>query len=152
MLTKSQVIDLLTVYCNEHIPFNRLLGLEVIQVAKEQVQLSIKMKPELVGNTFHNTLHGGVTASVLDVAGGLIAMVNKVERFEDLEPQLLQDKLKNIGTVDLRIDYLLPGRGEKFTAVARVIRHGRKVAVMRMELHNEKNEVIALGTATYLVG
>jgi acyl-coenzyme A thioesterase PaaI-like protein len=33
-----------------------------------------------------------------------------------------------------------------------VIRSGNKVAVCRMELHNEQGVHIALGTGTYLVG
>ena len=57
-----------------------------------------------------------------------------------------------MSTIDIRVDYLLPGRGEVFTAKAHIIRRGSKVAVTRMQLTNEKDELIALGTATYLVG
>jgi len=54
--------------------------------------------------------------------------------------------------VDLRIDYLRPGAGNEFTATAWVIRAGNKFAVTRMELHNEKNDLIAVGTGTYAMG
>jgi len=136
----------------QHIPFHQLLGVEVSRLTAEGVELNIKMKPELVGNPFYQILHGGVTSALLDAAGGMIAMVSVVAEADDLSPEKLQKELRKLGTIDIRIDYLRPGRGEAFTATARVIRKGRKVAVTRMELQNEKGVVIALGTATYMVG
>ena len=57
------------------------------------------------------------------------------------------------GTIDLRVDYLRPGRGERFTATSSpVLRAGNKVAVARVELHNEEQLYIASATATYMVG
>jgi acyl-coenzyme A thioesterase PaaI-like protein len=32
------------------------------------------------------------------------------------------------------------------------MRSGRKVAVVRMELHNEDNLLVAVGTGTYMIG
>ncbi|WYB25258.1 thioesterase family protein [Gallaecimonas sp. GXIMD1310] len=64
----------------------------------------------------------------------------------------MADKFGRMGTIDMRVDYLRPGRGERFVATAEVIRAGNKVAVTRMELHNEKGDHIAFGTGTYLVG
>jgi uncharacterized protein (TIGR00369 family) len=64
----------------------------------------------------------------------------------------LREKLAKLGTIDRRIDYVRPGRGESFRASARILRTGNKVAVIRMELHNEDDVLIALGTGTYLVG
>ena len=55
-----------------------------------------------------------------------------------------------MGTIDLRVDYLLPGEGKIFNANGSVIRAGKRVTVCRMEMHNDKNECIALGTGTYL--
>lgn len=52
----------------------------------------------------------------------------------------------------MRVDYLRPGKGQEFIATAQVIRRGKKVAVCRMELHNEKGTHIAFGTGTYMIG
>ncbi len=151
-LTKKAVQEFVKQLFNEQIPFNRYVGLDITVSTPDFVEIKIKKKPELVGNFYYDSLHGGVIATILDVAGGLVAMVNTVERMDDLNEEALRKRLVNVGTIDLRIDYLKPGRGEEFTASARVIRHGSKVAVTRMEMHNEKDEEIALGTATYLVG
>jgi len=57
-----------------------------------------------------------------------------------------------MGTVDLRVDYLRPGRGEYFIASASLIRAGNKVSVARVDLHNDAGVHIATTTATYMVG
>ena len=56
------------------------------------------------------------------------------------------------GTIDLRVDYLRPGRGEWFAARGRIMRAGRKVAVARMEMNNNAEKLIAVGTGTYMIG
>jgi uncharacterized protein (TIGR00369 family) len=97
-------------------------------------------------------LHGGVTASALDLAGGTVAAANIIEQLTDMTPESLQQSLSKIGTIDLRTDFLRPGRGEEFIVTAHIIRSGSKVAVARMEMHNELGEHIAFGTGTYMVG
>lgn len=44
------------------------------------------------------------------------------------------------------------GQGERFTATSSLLRAGNKVAVARVELHNEEQLYIASATATYMVG
>ena len=57
-----------------------------------------------------------------------------------------------MGTIDLRVDYLRPGRGKYFIATARIVRKGSRIAVTHMELHNDAGELIATGGAAYVVG
>ena len=45
-----------------------------------------------------------------------------------------------------------PGRGQRFTATAVLLRSGNKVAVVRSELHSEDGTLVAVGTGTYLTG
>ncbi len=152
ILSKESVLDFIREYFNNVIPFNTLVGLNVIKMTPEVVEVHTAMRQELIGNTVQNILHGGVVATLLDVAGGLVAMAQSIEKLDDLSKDNVRDRLKNVGTIDLRIDYLLPGKGEEFTAFAYVIRHGKKVAVSRMELENEKGRQLAVGTGTYIVG
>ena len=60
--------------------------------------------------------------------------------------------LSKLGTIDMRVDYLRPGRGKRFDAVSTLLRAGNKVAVVRTELHNDEGYLIAVSTGTYLVG
>lgn len=150
-LSKESIRDLIIKFFNELIPFNKLIEMKVDSTFTTS-EVRIKMKPDLIGNTVQNILHGGVISAVLDVAGGVVAMVNMSESLVDKDDEYVRKRLTTTGTIDLRIDYLMPGRGEEFIASAKIIRSGNKVTVTRMELHNEKGEQIALGTATYLVG
>ena len=129
-----------------------LVGLNVVKLTPAVVEVYTAMRKDLIGNTVQKILHGGVVATLLDVAGGLVAMAQSIEKLDALTTENVENRLKNVGTIDLRVDYLLPGKGKEFTAYAYVIRHGRKVAVSRMELENEKGHQLAVGTGTYIVG
>ena len=114
--------------------------------------MHLPMKPELIGNFVHGILHGGVISSLLDVCGGAMALIGAFANHQHLPPAERMSKLSKLGTIDLRIDYLRPGRGQRFTATATPLRAGNKVAVIRMELHNDEGVLVAVGTGTYLCG
>ncbi len=137
---------------NTKVPFHNLLGMDIKRYDLQGVEVEVKMKKDLIGNIHQQILHGGVTATVLDVVGGLTAFSGLVASRDDWCLEDLQQRLKTLGTIDLRIDYLRPGRGEIFTGTGTVIRAGNRVSVCRMELHNEKGSHIAFGTGTYMVG
>ncbi|WP_028241465.1 thioesterase family protein [Stutzerimonas azotifigens] len=136
----------------ERVPFNLSLGIELDEVSSERVVMHLPMKHELIGNFLHGILHGGVIASLLDVAGGAMALIGAFEKHRHLTTEERMLRLSRLGTIDLRIDYLRPGRGERFSATAVLLRSGNKVAVVRSELHNEDGVLIAVGTGTYLCG
>jgi len=136
----------------DNLPFNRLLGLEVEFLENDRAGFCFAMQDALVGNTAHGILHGGVISTVLDTTGGLTATAAAVERMKDLSNHAAAKLIARIGTIDMRVDYLRPGRGIQFHSTGTVMRTGRKVAVTRMELKNEKSVLIAVGTGTYIVG
>jgi len=136
----------------DNLPFNRLLGLKVEFLEIDKAGFNFTMKKELIGNTVHRILHGGVISAVLDTTGGLTASASAVERIQGLSKDEVAERIARIGTIDMRVDYLRPGRGIQFHSTGTVMRTGRKVAVTRMELKNEKNLLIAVGTGTYIVG
>ncbi|MDW9424526.1 thioesterase family protein, partial [Yersinia enterocolitica] len=135
-----------------HMPFNRELGLKLTRFEQDYAEITFDNNDKLVGNIAQRILHGGVIAAVLDVAAGLVCVGNSLVRHEPLIQEQLQMKLAKMGTIDLRVDYLRPGRGEHFVASSSILRSGNKVSVARVELHNENQMHIASATATYLVG
>ena len=131
------------------VPFNNLIGLKVESLDPEAPKLRFDMRPDLIGNPQRKILHGGVIAAVLDVAAGFaIHLAVLKQRVET--PQAAH--FPSIGTIDLRVDYLRPGRGNHFIATGRVVRLGNRVAVAHMELVNDSGELIATGGAAYMVG
>ncbi len=151
-MNKEDMFKQLSEHWNNNMPFNQLLGLKITKFDPKQSEVRFVWQDTLIGNPTQKILHGGVTASALDLAGGTVAAANIVEQLTDVTPDKLQRSLSKIGTIDLRTDYLRPGRGEEFIVTAHIIRSGSKVAVARMEMHNESGEHIAFGTGTYMVG
>lgn len=138
----------------EHLPFNELLGLEVDHLEAERAGFRFAKREELVGNFMQGILHGGVISAVLDTTGGMMATVSALGRL--LENGSTQEEMvasfARYGTIDMRIDYLRPGRGERFVSTATIMRTGRRVAVTRMELTNDDGFLIAVGTGAYKIG
>ena len=132
----------------ELIPFNRYLGLQTESIDDQGAVVHLDMRDELIGNFRDGVLHGGVISATLDVVGGMAAMATAVLREGSIEESL--QRLRPTSTIDLRVDYLRPGAGERFTARGFTLRAGSRVAVTRMELHNERGELLAMGTGTYI--
>jgi uncharacterized protein (TIGR00369 family) len=151
-MTQQQIFQQIAEFWTNKMPFNQLLGLKITQFDCNESEVRFVWQEQLIGNPLQNILHGGVTAAALDLAGGVVAAANIIDSLDDLSEQNIQKSLGKLGTIDLRTDFLRPGRGEEFIATARIIRSGNKVAVARMEMHNEKGEHIAFGTGTYMVG
>lgn len=153
ILTSEQLADYITQLFIEKMPFNQLLGLKINRTKNGEVEIRLPWQDKLMGNPFQKILHGGVTASILDTIGGLSAVLYAIKHIDKVSLADFQQQMPNAGTtIDMRVDYLRPGKGEEFIATAEVIRKGKKVAVLRMELHNELGDHIAFGTGTYLVG
>lgn len=132
--------------------FTKGLGLEVDSMAKENASMKFSNGDVLTGSERTQNLHGGVIASVMDITGSLAVFSNLVFKSKK---QSLQEKIKGItriNTIDLRIDYLRPAAGDSFVATGYLLRTGRKVAVARMELHNEDDKLVAVGTGSYIIG
>ncbi|MCB1658399.1 MAG: thioesterase family protein [Pseudomonadales bacterium] len=132
------------------VPFNNTIGLTITDITADTVTAQFAMQPQLIGNVFRQVLHGGVIATALDTVGGAIGMVGVYSALKGTPKEQKTARLNRFATIDMRIDYLKAGRGELFTATASLLRVGKQICVTRMELHNEKQELIAAGTATYM--
>lgn len=152
ILQSAELAEYVATVFRDHMPFNKLLGLQISQFDGEGVEVRLPWHDGLMGNPLQKILHGGVTASILDTTGGLMAILHVVRDMQDLSMEDFQQRLGRMGTIDMRVDYLRPGKGDEFIATASVLRKGSRVAVCRMELHNEQGEHIAFGTGTYMVG
>lgn len=150
-ITDRELVDLIRTIFFERVPFNRTLHLEFVDLDEERVRVRFPMRPEFVGNFTHGTLHGGVTSAVLDTVGGLAAFVAVLHRAHTHSAKIESERFERLGTIDLRVDYLLPGRGDEFVAAAYILRQGNRVVVTRMELHNQAGDLLAVGTGAYNV-
>ena len=148
----EKLLQLLKKITEEKIPFNKLIGMKIETLDLDKIGIRFEMSPELVGNFTRGNLHGGVISSVLDVTGGMVAWTGIMKKMEAQSFDEISERFNKIGTIDIRVDYLRPGLGEYFIATGSTLRTGNKVSVTRMELHNDKGILIAVGTGTYVVG
>jgi uncharacterized protein (TIGR00369 family) len=156
MTTKQQrekLAQQLRAIFEEHVPFNKLLGFKLASLDPRNPRVRFDMRPELIGNPQRQILHGGVISAVLDLMAGVVVHVALFEKdSEHLMSKDGQPVFPNIGTIDLRVDFLRPGRGAWFEASGEVVRMGKRIAVAHMRLENDAGELIATGSAAYVVG
>jgi uncharacterized protein (TIGR00369 family) len=135
--------DVLRQVIEEHIPFNRHLGvtLERLNKPELEVEVALNLRPEHIGNSVRQMPHGGLLATLVDAASGTAAALT------------LDDILQapSLATVDMRVDYLKPARGKRLTAVSRVMRSGRSVVVVRTDVFDDDGTLVVLGTSTFAV-
>ena len=134
-------LDLLTRIMQEHIPFNRVLGVRVVSAERGTVRLMVPFRPELVGDPMRPALHGGVLSALADTAGGAVVWSG------------IEDDRGRVSTIDLRIDYLRPARLEDVVAEATTVRLGKRVGVADIRLFHpaREEETIATGKGVYNV-
>ena len=123
-----------------------------MEIDGDVIRFRFPMRSELMGHPERRVLHGGVISSCLDVAGGMSAFLGVLRQYDEVDNVTLEAILSRLATIDMRVDYLRPGQGEEFTATGAIVRAGKKVAVTRMTLTNERRVELAIGTATYIVG
>lgn len=135
----------------ERITFNKLLGLRAVRCTPLVSEAVLEMRDDLIGHYGHNRIHGGVISAALDTIGGLAVMNAIGARYQHEPVEQRLQHFSRLGTIDLRVDYLHPGIGERFRMRAEVLRLGARLASTRMEFMAEDGKVLSLGTASYIV-
>jgi uncharacterized protein (TIGR00369 family) len=120
----------------EHVPFNRYLGMKVESVEEGRGVMVLPVRPEFIGDPRRPALHGGVLSALIDTAGGVAA-------WSVLGPK------ESVSTVDLRVDYLEPaGLGEPLRAEAQLVRKGNRVCHVKVAV-TQAEALVAEGRAVY---
>ncbi len=137
----------------QKITFNQFLGFKVTTLRADKVCIEFPMRPEHIGHYLHGRLHGGVISSALDATGGLAVLwanSNSSYNQHESSEQVLK-RFSMLGTIDLRIDYLRQGIGDRFCASATVVRLGRRIGSTQMQLENQDGVLLATGNGTYML-
>lgn len=148
----SSIFEMLSESYNSKMPFNKLLGVEVKEISLDRGVIAIHSREELYGNYMQKILHGGVISSIIDLAGGISAQAHALSKMHGLTIGEMLRRFSKMSTLNLRIDYLRPGAGERFECISKTVRAGNKVAVVQMEMFDNEHNKIAIGTGSYLIG
>ncbi|WP_338473365.1 PaaI family thioesterase (plasmid) [Niallia sp. XMNu-256] len=114
--------------------FFSLIGFEVVHYEEESAVLKLKMKEELLN--VNGRLHGGIHATMLDTALGMV--IRSVTKM-------------NVVTTNLNIHYLAGVSGTEIYAEAKILQIGYKTAFAEGEIKDADGKVIAKGVGTFKI-
>jgi len=116
------------------VPYAKFLGLELGEVKSGEAAIHLQVRKQLKQN--QGVVHGGVIASLIDTAAAF-AVASKLEPGE------------RVTTTDLTIHYLRPVTAGRLTATARIVRAGRRLFVLSVEVCQDQH-LIATAVTSYI--
>ena len=102
--------------------------------ATDTVTIGLAYQPAFSRSPDRRDYHGGIIATLIDIAGHA-ALAAKLGR--------------RVPTVDMRIDYLRPAVDSDLRAIARVLRAGRSLGVVDVEVVDDAGRSIAVGRCVF---
>ncbi|HUD88014.1 MAG TPA: PaaI family thioesterase [Xanthobacteraceae bacterium] len=128
-LTLEQVQALLN-----RAPFHQWLGLTVLAVSDDAVEIKATWREEWVVNVERRYTHGGILAALIDLAADF-AMIRQTGR--------------GVPTIDMRVDYHRAAMPGDLIARGKVVRFGSQFATAEAEIVDKDGKLIASGRGTY---
>src|SRR5947199_7870436 len=117
------------------VPYAKFLGLRLGEIGDGEVSIHLDVRDELKQN--QGVVHGGAIASLIDTASAF-AVLTAI------------DVNERVTTTDLTIHYLRPITSGRMTAAARVVRGGRRLFVLSVEVTNDAGVLVATAVTTYI--
>jgi len=114
-----------------------LIGAELSRVEPGVIEITLPYRADLAQQ--HGYLHAGIVTTIADSACGYAA-------YSLMPPN------SEVLSVEFKVNLLRPAKGEKFLAVAEVVKAGKTLTVVRADVfgvdHDEQRELVAtmLGT------
>lgn len=112
-----------------------LLGCQIEEISETKVVAYLDIESRhrnLIG-----ILHGGVHASIMDSAMGLIAMIARPGA--------------DVVTVNLNMNYVAPTREGRIYVTAEIVHGSRKLVTTQAYARTESGDLLAFGTGTFRV-
>lgn len=128
-MTLEQIQALIT-----RAPFHQWLGLTVVEFTDDAIEIRAKWRAEWVVNLERGYTHGGIIATLIDVAA---------------DWAMLKQNGRPVPTVDLRIDYHRPTIRSDLLARGKVIRGGGQFASAEARVLDVEGRLVASGRGTY---
>lgn len=116
-------------------PFNQFLGVRVVETADDGLTMETEVRAEW-GNVF-GSMHGGVTASLVDTAVGIAV----IRGYGFGRP---------VTTVELKVSYLRPIHAGRVTVKARILKQGKTLSVGIGDVFDQEGVQCATSLVTYM--
>jgi uncharacterized protein (TIGR00369 family) len=115
--------------------YAKFLGIELSEVSRGLVTMHLEAREEL--RQVNDILHGGSIASLIDTAAAFAVIT-------------VLDAGQSATTSDLTIHFLRPVDSGRVTATAKVLRSGRRLVVVTVDVFDNAQTLISTAVTTYL--
>jgi uncharacterized protein (TIGR00369 family) len=113
--------------------FNQYVGIRVVRHHRDGMTIECRLREELYNMA--GVLHGGVTATLADVAAGMAIL----------------HRGHTATTVELKINYLRPVTGRKVTARSHLLRIGKTLVTAQVDVYDDHKNHAAVALVTYML-
>jgi uncharacterized protein (TIGR00369 family) len=120
-------------------PFVKYLGIQLVDLQPDSAMLSLPFSEPLI--TVGTTVHGGAIATLVDTAAMVAAWSNAE----------VPTTMRGV-TVSLTVTYLNAADREDLLADARVLRRGRSLVYLDVDVKSAASIPVAKGLVTYKIG
>ncbi|HEY8516477.1 MAG TPA: hotdog fold thioesterase [Candidatus Binatia bacterium] len=120
-------------------PFLRTLGAHVAELDERHARLELPYRDENANR--NGSLHGGVVAALIDVAAATLAL-------HGVDPR----RHERASSIDFTVSYLAPAVREDVTAVATLLRRGRDITFVEVDVATAAGKRIARGLVAHRAG
>ena len=115
--------------------YAKFLGIELSEVSRGLVKMLLDARPEL--RQVNDVLHGGSIASLIDTAAAFAVIT-------------VLDAGQSATTSDLTIHFLRPVDSGRVTATAKVLRSGRRLVVVTVDVFDNAQTLVSTAVTTYV--
>ena len=116
-------------------PFHQWLGLTVVAVGDDSIEIKAKWREEWVVNVERRYTHGGILAALIDLAADFA---------------LIKQTGRGVPTIDMRIDYHRVAMPGDLIMHGKVIRSGSQFSTAEAYIFDLDGKLICSGRGTYL--
>jgi uncharacterized protein (TIGR00369 family) len=115
-------------------PFHQWLGLEVVALTGDGIELKAKWREEWVVNPERRYTHGGILAALIDLAA---------------DWALVKHTGRGVPTIDMRVDYHAAAMPGDLTIKGRAIKAGGQFSTAEAQVYDAAGKLLASGRGTY---
>lgn len=116
--------------------FNEWFGTELVRFGDGEVEIALMLKDHHLNPG--GIIHGGVIASLLDIAIGFALRTRLSVEFAHV-------------TTQLQINYLKPCRSGRVTAIGTAVHQGRRTGYGEATLTDDRDRMLARGSGSFLI-
>lgn len=117
-------------------PYWKHMGMKAVAAPNGEMGVVMELSQNL--KQFYGNIHGGAIAGLLDatIAVAIIKELNEGE---------------GASTVELKLNYLRPASEGTMRGEGKCLKRGKKIAVGQGEIRDDAGQLVAFGTATFMI-